>query len=1532
MEFIVANLEQHFNSLKKTGQTTAGSRDTIDLEHMNLSPTSSVDTDRRFVKLAQPEFTHSSFGSYNRKMHKTSSGVSYGQPQFFSPVYTPINWQIPSRRREVYMWSWLPGNDLQLFDGTPITVSDVVETDRMLTHIGTVGEVDRTTIREVDTTAFKVSFQGYYKDFEITKGHKVLAIPLEEMRGKHSRGGKSGRGFCCEQHVCKRTGCNELKTRTFSPVSISVEDLREGDYLYTPIPRIILNSEVDSVSKARLLGYYCAGGSLFKEKEKSSESVVAFTFNVSEHSCIEEVQSLCRELAGDDVVIVRVYDRHEKNITQILVESQMIWDMCNTHCGHIPPEKRMSEELFYAPIEFQKEFLGAYWNVDGSRCFTTGNDGKIDFRTASRSLADQLIFVLARCGYPASCFYSRIKNDKSGMFTDKNSSPEFFDMYTVRVGFINIGDFFCYADLHVSDESFHTKNSIRIVGDFLVRQVTKIESRHYKGLVYDVRVPGEFTVVCSMVAMHQCRYWYENEPRLATAIDLYSRFPITSFETECKDRYVKHYFDELNKQLDLDRWLRIISHEVHLLGDCYPFLEVDCPHCGGTGRVGSNICDHPGGSFKRLLIMNPDFIEVFTNPLAPENVITYLPDDELRDLVLKGRPGSERLSADVKQMVAQGQPIPLDNLSISHLKYGESGYRRYGISMIRRLFPILSYKTKIMTAQWIVAERMIIPIKVVKVGSDERPASDNDIAAVQAQLMASSNDPNLCLVTHHAFDLEWYGACHSEDTEVLTENGWKFYDAVCSGEKIANYNIDTGAIEFEVPEELHVYDYDGDLVHFQSKHYDVLVTPNHSMLASTREWDNNSKCYIHGSFKKVRADNVGENSCFISMTNWVGHVPESLPYRSQPYLSNLSLDRYLEFIGFYISEGGVKQFNGTNYSWSITQSVVSSSFSAVRELVNLVSDVVREFRDDRGNSTYVQFHIDNSLFARFMADEFGDSSTEKRIPRWVMSLPKRELSIVLTALMKGDGDIRLSANGFIRCCYSTVSKVLADQVQEIAFKLGFDPKISVDVASLETRNDVYRVYWAYEDLEKGTRVVKERNISRERYIGKVWCFTTKTGFFVTRRNGKIGVHGNSGKILQVSGEYEFINQEILDGVGLNKQLITGEGPTYSSAAMGAEIMIRRFESWRQELKRWVERNIYLPVAKMKGFVEENEWGEPEFIYPKIKWDSLNLRDRQSERQMILNLYEKGLVSARTTLQEFDIDPDAEFEQLRYERIEQAYMAQPGMIQGGGGDMGMGGLGEMGMGGGGGGLELGGGLGPEGMPGGEMGGMPGGEMGGMPGGEMGGMPGGAPAGGGMGLPAANLQTVKIAQADPSMYGGKVLTEKTRQKLDKEREKMTCQQQDNKHHGRDDDTAPGDEGFQRDKRGRVFLTGLEKDVLQGIEERQRIGAIRYNCYPSLELAVGDPQPLVIDMAFPDLRVAVECDGAKWHDSPKDEERDKKRDAKLNRLGWVVLRFKEKEIERNLSAVLDKIVKVITQRESYFLQEREKIQKKREKQANK
>lgn len=316
-----------------------------------------------------------------------------------------------------------------------------------------------------------------------------------------------------------------------------------------------------------------------------------------------------------------------------------------------------------------------------------------------------------------------------------------------------------------------------------------------------VHTPINWQIPSKRLEIYQwCRFFYNNEPKVAAAIDFYSRFPVTSWTHECSDRNVKNHFDKLAKRLKLKKWTQLISHEVHMLGDCFPFQEITCPHCRGSGKIGDYICDHEGGTVRRLVVLNPDYVDILSPPMSPEPIVALRPDEELIQMVQRQLPGYDKLSPDLIKMIQSGQPIRLDNRNVSHLMYGESPYHRYGNGLIRRLFPILSYKTKLMVAQWVVAERLILPIKVVKIGSEERPAGPADIAEVQSQLAQTAQDPNLTIVTQHAFDIDFVGAAGkiltiSNEFELINQeilDGMMLNNALINGEGPQSSGVTVG--------------------------------------------------------------------------------------------------------------------------------------------------------------------------------------------------------------------------------------------------------------------------------------------------------------------------------------------------------------------------------------------------------------------------------------------------------------------------------------------------------------------------------------------------------------------------------------------------------------------------------------------------------------------------------------------------------------------------------------------------------------------
>ena len=257
-------------------------------------------------------------------------------------------------------------------------------------------------------------------------------------------------------------------------------------------------------------------------------------------------------------------------------------------------------------------------------------------------------------------------------------------------------------------------------------------------------------------------WWRNNEPKVAAAINFYTNFPFTGWKLICPSTYVKDYFEKLVDKLNFQKWLPEISKTYYLLGDAFVLLSIDCEHCGGSGwdSKKNQECEHDGASWKSISLLNPDSVLKTPGMIDQEGSYVYRPSAEEVRVVNERQPKEiyNSIPDNIKKLILKGEPIKLNSIAIQHFKQGSNPWEDYGTSLVRPLFPILTYKDKLRQAQFIIAERLILPIKVVKIGSDDRPASQEDIDNVQDELASLANDPNLTLVTHHNFNLEWFGA------------------------------------------------------------------------------------------------------------------------------------------------------------------------------------------------------------------------------------------------------------------------------------------------------------------------------------------------------------------------------------------------------------------------------------------------------------------------------------------------------------------------------------------------------------------------------------------------------------------------------------------------------------------------------------------------------------------------------------------------------------------------------------------------------
>jgi hypothetical protein len=108
------------------------------------------------------------------------------------------------------------------------------------------------------------------------------------------------------------------------------------------------------------------------------------------------------------------------------------------------------------------------------------------------------------------------------------------------------------------------------------------------------------------------------------------------------------------------------------------------------------------------------------------------------------------------------------------------------------------------------------------------------------------------------------------------------------------------------------------------------------------------------------------------------------------------------------------------------------------------------------------------------------------------------------------------------------------------------------------------------------------------------------------------------------------------------------------------------------------------------------------------------------------------------------------------------------------------------------------------------------------------------------------------------------------------------------------------------GRAAFTELLFLIAGGCESELEIYGVRHVLdVPGIPPCVQQHRlrlpfgPVRLDAAWPDVKLAVELDGAAFHGSQEARERDLRRDAALAALGWVVLRFSYRRLMREPEA---------------------------------
>lgn len=350
-----------------------------------------------------------------------------------------------------------------------------------------------------------------------------------------------------------------------------------------------------------------------------------------------------------------------------------------------------------------------------------------------------------------------------------------------------------------------------------------------------------------------------------------------------------------------------------------------------------------------------------------------------------------------------------------------------------------------------------------------------------------------------SLDQNGQGYSHSEDTEVLTDKGWRKWPEWNRVDQLASVNMNTGMMEYQSPSEWHAYEYDDEMYYCNNRRLDFGVTRNHRM--AVRKWDE-SRRTLSQEYSFQRADELG---WYVGMMHAPkGHLGTELITLTpegdgREYIG----DDFVALISLIVSDG---------YASGSVSDLDAVSFCCFDERYQMVSELARRVGFDEQSSRPGVWVRRHSGFANWVRQHCytgnGLHAQNKKIPQIIKCSSMRQIKLFLDWY----GDKSMGSEGVQLW---TASKRLADDLQEIylhiskrvhiGLRAARSAKFSGNKSGVINSGPCYTL--TVSDTDK-LCIDRKKHIETESYKGLVYCATVPNGTLVTRRNGSVLISGN----------------------------------------------------------------------------------------------------------------------------------------------------------------------------------------------------------------------------------------------------------------------------------------------------------------------------------------------------------------------------------------------------------------------------------------
>lgn len=331
--------------------------------------------------------------------------------------------------------------------------------------------------------------------------------------------------------------------------------------------------------------------------------------------------------------------------------------------------------------------------------------------------------------------------------------------------------------------------------------------------------------------------------------------------------------------------------------------------------------------------------------------------------------------------------------------------------------------------------------------------------------------------------------CLLPSSQALSKTkGWVNYEDLKVGDEILAFNRDIGESEWQKVERVNVFDYDGDMIRLKTKHLDVLSTPDHRWVVT----------------KPNKISKLDNTKVLTSDELYNSDKPYAIPIRA-PHNNQVKArysDVYVAFLGWYLTDGYLKNGNIVR---------ICQSNTANPHKVDIIDSIMEELGVEfsRREKNQVIWEIRDPEFVYKLNRLVPERKLNMKL---LTRLTNPQLSILLENMRLGDG-WSIWATGdktqgellqaLVVLCNNTSSMYELSHEGDLSYFKDKKPSKYGQEFVRATKTS-YGVKFSNFRKSVNTKNTynSENNLTKEKYVGKVWCPTVKSGAFFTRVIGE----------------------------------------------------------------------------------------------------------------------------------------------------------------------------------------------------------------------------------------------------------------------------------------------------------------------------------------------------------------------------------------------------------------------------------------------